>query len=138
MIPDKLELEIVTPERLVLAETVDSVILPGEQGYLGVLPMHAPLLTRLQVGQLEYDTAGRHVTMAISGGFAEVLRDRVRILAETAELASEIDVDRAKRSQEKAEAALARKDLSEAEFREAEVRLKKALMRIRVHGRGLS
>ncbi len=138
MIPDKLELEIVTPERLVLAETVSSVILPGEQGYLGVLPMHAPLLTRLQVGQLEYDADGRHVTMAVSGGFAEVLRDRVRILAETAELASEIDVDRAKRSKEKAEAALARKDLSEAEFREAEVRLKKALMRIQVHGRGLS
>lgn len=138
MIPDKLELEIVTPERLVLAETVDSVILPGEQGYLGVLPMHAPLLTRLMVGQLEYSALGRNVTMAISGGFAEVLRDRVRILAETAELASEIDAGRAERSRQKAEAALARKDLSEAEFREVEVRLQKALMRIQVHGRGLS
>ena len=138
MIPDKIELEIVTPERRVLAETVDSVILPGTEGYLGVLPMHAPLLTSLTVGELSYVAGGRTTGMAISGGYAEVLRDRVRILAETCELSSEIDLERAERARAGAEQTLARKDLSESEFRVAELRLRKALMRIQVHGRRTS
>ena len=138
MIHDKLSLEIVTPERLVLAETVDSVILPGSEGYLGVLPMHAPLLTRLGIGELTYQKGGRTVCCAISGGHAEVLRDRVRVLAETCERSEEIDVDRARRARETAEAALASRELSDREFRMAEARLKRALTRIQVHGRGTS
>ena len=135
---DKIELDVVTPERRVLSREVDSVILPGELGYLGVLPGHAPLLTRLAVGELSFEADGKSTRMAVCGGYAEVLRHRVRILADTCELANEIDVDRAERSRQRAEAELARKDLSEREFELAEFRLKKALMRIEVHGRRAS
>jgi len=135
---DKIELDIVTPERRVLSREVDSVILPGEMGYLGVLPGHAPLLTRLAVGELSFEASGGTTRMAVCGGYAEVLRHRVRVLADTCELAGEIDVERAERSKRRAESELARKDLSEREFELAEFRLKKALMRIQVHGRRAS
>jgi F-type H+-transporting ATPase subunit epsilon len=135
---DKIELDIVTPERRVLSREVDSVILPGELGYLGVLPGHAPLLTRLMVGELTFETDGKTHCMAVCGGYAEVLGHRVRVLADTCELSHEIDLARAERSKERAERELARKDLSGRESDLAEFRLKKALLRIQVHGRRAS
>ena len=95
MLPDKLTLEIATPERRVLLETVDEVVMPGKLGYLGVLPGHAPLLTSLAVGELMYRKGSERHYLAISWGFAEVLPTRVIVLAEMAERAEEIDVERA-------------------------------------------
>ena len=106
MAVDKIDLEVVTPERLVLSETVDEVILPGGDGYLGVLPGHAPLLTSLMAGEVSYRVGDRTRYLAVSGGFAEVLRNKVTVLAETCERAEEIDLDRAKRARERAEKAI--------------------------------
>lgn len=125
-------LEIVTPERLVFSEPVDEVVLPGSEGYLGVLPGHAPLLTSLGVGELSYRQGARKGYLAVVGGFAEVLRDRVSVLAETCERAEEIDIDRAREKKRQAEEALRRREASEHEWRAAEVRLKKAVTRIEV------
>jgi F-type H+-transporting ATPase subunit epsilon len=132
MAQDKLDLEVVTPERRVLAETVDEVVLPGAEGYFGVLPGHAPLLAALGVGEISYRVGDRKRYLVVSGGFAEVLDNRVSVLAETCERAEEIDVERATRSKRAAEGDLARKETSETEFRTAEVRLKRALARIEV------
>lgn len=131
----KIELEIVTPERLVLSESVDDVQLPGSEGYLGVLPGHAPLLTALGVGEVAFRKEGKPELVAVAGGFAEVLRDRVTILAETAERAQEIDPERARRAGERAQAAMLR-DPSDAESREAQISFRKALVRLQVHERG--
>src|ERR1700686_2710531 len=98
MLPDAIALVIVTPERQLLREKAIEVQLPGEDGYLGVLPGHAPLITELGIGELSYhDPGGRESAhLAIVRGFAEVLADRVTVLAETAERAEEIDLQRAK------------------------------------------
>jgi F-type H+-transporting ATPase subunit epsilon len=134
MEPQKIQLDIVTPERGVVSEAVDELILPGSEGYLGVRPGHAPLLTALQVGEIEY-RKGRDVSyLAVSWGFAEVLPDRVSILAETAEKSSEIDVDRAHRAQERAENRLKNPD-PDTDFRRAQVALQKALIRLQVAAR---
>jgi len=133
MVGDTLELQIVTPERLVLAEPVDEVLLPGSEGYLGVLPGHAPLLTGLGVGQVEYRQGGVRHLLAVSGGYAEILRDRVTVLAETAERAEEIDPERARAQRERAEAIL-RGNPADAEFEQAQQSFRKALIRLQVHG----
>jgi F-type H+-transporting ATPase subunit epsilon len=133
----KIDLEIVTPERLVLSDMVDEVVLPGNEGYLGVLPGHAPLLTGLAAGEVAYRTGGRYRYLAVSGGFAEVLRNRVSILAETCERSEEIDLDRALRARERAEKALA-VEAEESEFRRAEVALRRAVARIQAHEHGRS
>ena len=104
---DTLELEIVTPDRLVVREQVDEVQIPGKAGYLGVLPGHAPLITELAIGELSYHSATGTVYLAVAGGFAEVLPDKVTLLAETAERAEEIDVRRAQDAKARAENALA-------------------------------
>lgn len=130
---EKIALEVVTPERRVLAAEVDEVVLPSVEGYLGVLPGHAPLLAMLDVGEVSYRTGTERRYMAVTGGFAEVLRDSVSILAKTSELAEEIDVDRARRAKERAETEL-KKDPSDQQMRHAEVKLKRALCRIQVHG----
>src|SRR5437867_5771731 len=106
MLPEKLTLEVVTPERRLLAETVDEVVLPGRLGYLGVLPGHAPLLTSLSVGELEYRKGSEKRYLAVAWGFAEVLPARVIVLAETAERAEEIDLERAERKKAGIEAAM--------------------------------
>jgi len=131
----KLDLEIVTPERRVVSQSVDEVVLPGSEGYLGVLPGHAPLLTALVPGVISVRADGRERFLAVSGGFLEVLRGRVTVLASTCESAEEIDVERARRAREKAEATL-KSQASEHEFRRAELKLKRALARIQVHERG--
>src|SRR5262245_66107105 len=108
MLPDAIQLVIVTPERQVLKETVSEVTLPGADGYLGVLPGHAPLITELGIGELSYrTTGGQSGLLAVIRGFAEVLPDRVSVLAETAELAAEIDLDRAQAALKRAQGRIA-------------------------------
>jgi len=129
-------LEIVTPDRLVFSEAVDEVILPGTEGYLGVLPGHAPLLTRLDTGRIAYTRGGKTGYLAVSGGFAEVLRDRVSVLAEICERAEEIDLDRAREEKLRAEARLKKADPSDDEFRAAQLSLRKARLRMEIGGPG--
>jgi F-type H+-transporting ATPase subunit epsilon len=103
---DRLLLELVTPERRVLSEEVVEVRIPGVLGELGVLPGHTPLLTALGTGPLAYTQAGVEHRLAVQGGFAEVLPDRVTVLARVAELPGEIDLDAARRQLADAESRL--------------------------------
>ncbi len=122
-------LEIVTPERRVLSEHVDEVVLPSVEGSMGVLPGHAPLLARLDAGELSYRVGEERRFLAVSQGYAEVLRDAVSVLARTAERAEEIDLERAQRAKEGAAVALA-KVTEERELLHVEIRLKRALARL--------
>jgi F-type H+-transporting ATPase subunit epsilon len=133
MLPDSIELVIVTPERQLLRESVAEAVLPGAEGELGILPGHAPLITELGIGELRYRGAGgkEEVHLAIIRGFAEVLQERVTVLAETAELAEEIDVERAKQSLERARARIAASDPS-IDWDRASAALQRALIRIKV------
>ena len=99
---EKLHLELVTPHRVLLEEQVDSVTLPGTEGELGILPQHVPLLTTLDTGILSYSFNGKKNTVAVHWGYAQVEGDRVRVLAELAEISSEIDLPRAKEAERKA------------------------------------
>ncbi|HAA34994.1 MAG TPA: F0F1 ATP synthase subunit epsilon [Firmicutes bacterium] len=113
--------EVVTPQRRILAEEVESVIAPGAEGYLGVLPRHAPLLTILKPGVVFFrKVGGKTECMAVSGGLLEAGPDKVIILADTAELSWEIDVERARRAKERAEKRLRERyaglDVARAEF----------------------
>ena len=105
-LPTSLTLEIVTPERPLVRETVDEVTLPGAEGELGILPGHTPLLTTLKVGVLSYRKGEQRSYVAIAYGFAEALSDRVTVLAQVAERAEEIDVTKAKAALERAEQRL--------------------------------
>ena len=97
--PDQIELEVATPERLMVREQVADVQIPGKDGYLGILPGHAPLLSQLGTGVLSYGVGGgRRRSLSVCDGFIEVLPDHVRVLANVAERAEEIDLDRAKRA----------------------------------------
>src|SRR3954454_13732286 len=106
-LPTKLTLEIVTPDRSIVREEVDEVELPGSEGYLGVLPGHTPLLTMLKVGELWYRIGQEKHYLAIAFGFAEVLPDRVTVLAQIAERAQDIDIERAEAAKRRAEERLA-------------------------------
>jgi F-type H+-transporting ATPase subunit epsilon len=126
-------LEIVTPERLAYSDTVDAVNLPGIEGELGVLPHHAPLVTMLGVGELRIRKGGEEESFAIIGGFLQVRPDRVVVMAETADMASEIDLEKAQAARRAAEQVLedtARTDV--ADLAAARVALQGALLRIRV------
>ncbi len=101
-LPQQIDLQVVTPERRAVSESVTSVSLPGRDGRLGILPGHAPLVSELAPGVISYESGGNTGQLAISGGFTEVLQGRVIVLAETAERAEEIDVERARRAQERA------------------------------------
>jgi len=107
MLPDALTLEVVTPERAVVRESVAEVQLPGRAGYLGILPGHTPLLTELATGALSYRQGAQTHRVAVAGGFAEVLPDRVIVLADAAERAGEIDAARARAALAAAEKQLA-------------------------------
>jgi F-type H+-transporting ATPase subunit epsilon len=133
MSAEAIELVIVTPKRQLLRESASEVQLPGADGYLGVLPGHAPLITELGIGELSYhDLNGKESThMAILSGFAEVLPDRVTVLAETAEFAHEIDVARAEAALARAEKRLASGDTN-IDWDRAGVALQRALIRIQV------
>ena len=100
------QLEIVTPEKKVVATAAEEVQIPGRNGYLGILPGHAPLITELAVGEIRFRENATEQRLAVAWGFAEVLPDKVTILAETAESPSEIDIERARKAKERAEQRL--------------------------------
>jgi len=129
MLPDSIELEVVTPERHVLAETVKSVELPGKEGYLGVLPGHAPLLTELGIGTLSYQRDSETRYLTVIRGYAEVLPNRVIVLAEISERAEEISVERSRAAEDKARSALAKAAAGEKDWVEASFALARALVR---------
>lgn len=131
----KITLEVVTPERIVNSCEVDSLIIPAAEGYLGILSGHAPLVAELSVGVLRYKADGREGTMAISGGFMEVLKNKVVLLSDTAELAEEIDIDRALRAKRRAEERLASRT-ARVDAARAEAALQRALARLNAAGRG--
>ena len=126
-----IHLEIVTAERTVMSDDVDQINAPGAAGRMGVLPRHEPLLTSLVPGELTIIKDGERTPFAISGGFMEVLPDRVTILADTAERADEIDEARADAARKRAEELL-RERRSEQEMALAEAQLRRAMVRLRV------
>jgi F-type H+-transporting ATPase subunit epsilon len=133
---ETIQLEIVTPERLVVNDTADYIEIPGKTGYLGVLPGHAPLITELAVGEISYTNSGKTKRLAVAWGFAEVLQNRVTILAETAEKSEEIDTARAQAARQRAEEAL-RKAGVEGD-KNAQAALDRANSRLDVAGKSKS
>lgn len=126
-----LDLEVATPSRLVVAESVDEVVIPGSQGYFGVLPGHAPLLATLGAGELTYRKGTSQFHLALTGGFAEVRNDKVIVLAENAERPDEIDRERAVKSKERAEHRLSGRE-GDVDFARAQAALARALIRLQV------
>jgi F-type H+-transporting ATPase subunit epsilon len=133
---EKLELEVVTPDRMVVKEQVDIVMAQGALGEFGILPNHIPFLTTLQTGELRYRKDNQLEYLAVSGGFAEVSGNKVTILAEAAERAREIDVERAKRAKERAERRLAKAREEAIDHARAEAALKRALVRLQIAEKG--
>jgi F-type H+-transporting ATPase subunit epsilon len=130
-LPSHLTLEIVTPDRAIAHDLVDEVEIPGADGYFGVLPGHTPLLASLQVGQLWYRKGGETFYFSVAFGFAEVLPDRVTVLAQMAEPAEEIDVARAEEEKRRAHEGLTRR-ASDTDLEAARVSMMKALVRLQV------
>ena len=128
---DTFQLEIVTPEKLVVKDMAEEVQIPGRNGYLGVLPGHAPLITELGAGEISYHSGGQLHRFSLAWGFAEVLPDRVTVLAETVERANEIDVARAQQSLKEAEESL-NSAKTEEEFSIANGKIRRAQARIEV------
>jgi F-type H+-transporting ATPase subunit epsilon len=128
-LPTKIQLSIVTPERSLVSAIVDEVTLPGEEGYLGVLPGHTPLLTSLKIGEIKYRAGGVVKYVFVSWGFVEILPDRVTVLADVAEAPEDIDVAAATEARDQAERKLRSPD---ADFRASQVALEQALSRMQV------
>ena len=130
---EKLELDVVTPERRVLQESVDMVTVPGFGGELGVLPGHTPLISRLQTGVLSYVADGQTTQLLISGGFVEVNQDRVSVLANVAERPEEIDVAKARQVKDQVEKKLnSWTEAAGEEFETARTELERSLVRIQL------
>jgi F-type H+-transporting ATPase subunit epsilon len=125
------QLEIVTPEKKVVDTAAEEIQIPGKNGYLGVLPGHAPLISELAVGEIKFRTGSEEQRLAVAWGFVEVLPDKVTILAETAERPSEIDVERARKAKERAEQQLTSGDTN-VDVEQALNALKKAETRLEV------
>lgn len=138
-LPTTLTLEIVTPDRSLIREEVDEVVVPGSEGYLGVLPGHTPLLSSLKVGELWYRQGQEKHYLAIAFGFVEVLPDRVTVLADLGERAQEIDVQRAERAKQRAEQRLAQAQphltAVDLDIERARIALLKSLIRLQVASR---
>jgi F-type H+-transporting ATPase subunit epsilon len=132
-LPTSIELQIVVPDRAIVKEQVDEVEIPGVDGYFGVLPGHTPLLAALSVGELWYRKGQEKTYLAIAYGFAEVLPDRVTILAQLAERAEEIDLERAERARARASGRLEGK--SDLDYTRARIALMKSLTRLQVSSR---
>lgn len=131
MLPDSIQLEIVTPEKRLVSEQVDEVVLPGRLGYLGVLPGHAPFLSELDIGQLVFRRGNVRHYLSVAWGFVEVLPDRVSVLAETAERAEEIDRGRAGQALDRARDRL-KNQATGVDFKRAQIALQKAIIRVQV------
>jgi F-type H+-transporting ATPase subunit epsilon len=129
--PDTFQLEIVTPEKMVVRDVAEEMQIPGKDGYLGILPGHAPLITELAVGEITYRKENYTHRLSVAWGFAEVLPDKVTILAETAERAEDIDEKRAQEAKQRAESHLATCN-TEEEFKRAAGDLKRADTRLEV------
>ena len=132
---DSFRLRIVTPYREVVTEEVGEAQVPGKEGYLGILPGHAPLISELKAGELTYRRGRETTHLAVSGGFVEVLPDQVTILAETAERAGEIDVARAQAAKDEAEKLL-RAAHPDTDIDQATIALERALVRLQVAAKG--
>jgi F-type H+-transporting ATPase subunit epsilon len=132
---DTFKLEIVTPEKMLVNDVAEEMQIPGKNGYLGILPGHAPLITELAVGEITYRSGAYMHHLAVAWGFAEVLPDKVTILAEIAERANEIDVPRAERAKQRAEQELISSN-PETDYSRAGADLKKAETRLQVAQKG--
>jgi F-type H+-transporting ATPase subunit epsilon len=128
---DTFQFEIVTPTRLLVKDAAEEAQIPGATGYLGILPGHAPLITELGVGEITYKSSGTTHTLAVAWGFAEVLPDKVTILAEAAERPQEIDVPRAQKAKDRAEERL-KSNAADVDYARAEDALRRAETRIDV------
>jgi F-type H+-transporting ATPase subunit epsilon len=135
MPPGQIQLEVVTPARRVLSAQVESIELPGKDGYLGILPGHAPLITELGIGMMSYLQSGQTHYLTVIEGFAEVLADRVIVLAEVSERAEEIDPARAQEAAKRAQERLAKSGSTEVDWQRAEVSLQRAITRQEVAGK---
>jgi len=133
-LPTTLTLEIVTPDRALLREEVDEVVVPGSEGEFGVLPGHTPLLSMLKIGELWYRQGQEKHFLAVAFGFVEVLPDRVTVLAQVGERAQEIDIARAERAKQRAEQRLAQGQLTQVDLdiERARIALLKSLLRLQV------
>lgn len=129
-LPTSIQLQVVTPQRALAEEEVDEVSIPGKEGYLGVLPGHAPLLTELQSGILTYRQNTTEHYVAVHSGFAEVVPDRVIVLADDAERAEEIDVEQAESDRKRTEEYLNTHSASDAGVEQTRTELRKALCRL--------
>ncbi len=129
---DQLQLEVVTPERRVLSESVNSVTVPGRTGEMQILPGHAALISELQTGVLAYSLDGATHQLHVSGGFVEVNNDKVSVLAEIAERPEEIDAARARLAREHTEKQLSSWSGTEEDFEKARVRLEKSMVRLQL------
>ena len=132
-LPTHIDLQIVTPDRMLVQEQVEEVEIPGVDGYFGVLPGHTPLLAALSVGELWYRKGQDRTYLAIAYGFAEVLPERVTILAQLAERAEEIDVERAESARTRAAQRLDQK--SDIDYERARMALAKSMTRLQVSSR---
>jgi F-type H+-transporting ATPase subunit epsilon len=128
---DTLHLQIITPDKRLVQEDADQVEMPGKSGYLGILPGHAPLITELTAGELSYTKGGTTQYLAVSWGFAEVLPDRVTILADAAERPEDIDVNRAQEAKVRAEQEL-REGSPELDYDAVNLALRRAEVRLEV------
>ena len=128
---DTFQLEIVTPEKLVVKDEAEEAQIPGKNGYLGILPGHAPLISELGVGEITYRKGGMTTHLSVAWGFAEVLPDKLTILAEVAERADEIDVTRAQKARDRAEEQLKSAN-TETDFESAKNALQRADTRLKV------
>ena len=129
----KVNLEVVTPEKVIVSQEVDMVVAPGVLGEFGVLEGHVPFLSGIVPGELHYTSGTQTESFVVSGGFAEVSNDRVSVLVDSAEKAHEIDVERARSAMERAKARLEKgRDVEDIDFTRAEAALKRAIIRIKV------
>jgi F-type H+-transporting ATPase subunit epsilon len=135
---DLIQLDVVTPERRVVSERVESVAVPGANGELGILPAHSPLISQLQTGILSYLEGGVTHQLHVSGGFVEVNHDRVSVLAEIAELPDEIDATKARAEKEQFEKALGSFSGSDEDFEKLRVALERAKVRVQLSSGGTS
>ncbi|MEE8201793.1 MAG: F0F1 ATP synthase subunit epsilon [Candidatus Acidoferrales bacterium] len=131
LLPESVELQVVTPERLLVREPVDEVQVPARNGYLGILPGHAPLLSELRLGELSYRKGTAWTYLSVFWGFVEVLPDRVVVLAEIAERADEINIERAQHARQRAEERLQGGD-PELDWDRVRVALERSLIRIQI------
>jgi F-type H+-transporting ATPase subunit epsilon len=135
-VAERLTLELATPTRLLVSAEVDEVVVPGSEGYFGVLPGHAPLLATLGIGELRYRAGREEYHLAVVGGFAEVRNDKVIVLADSAETPADIDRTRAERARERAEVRLSGRSQEDIDYARATAALARALTRLQVAGRG--